>query len=80
MFHDMLMILRQVCCFYVPTLPLQAGRRAIPMDVKFSDGPEMDLRTSEGFCSALYQCCRLSPGSGAFLAPVCSTFVFTLLS
>ena len=47
------------------------------MDLEFSSGsPGMNLLTSEGFASALYHCCRLEPGSGATLAPVCSSFVF----
>lgn len=40
----------------------------------------MDLTTDSGFVGALYQCCRLTPGSGWLAAPVCSSFVYMWLS
>ena len=57
------------------TSPPQEGRSAMAMDIKFG-GDGMDLATPQGFISALYQACRLSPGSGFLAAPVCSSFVY----
>ncbi|CAK9103962.1 unnamed protein product [Durusdinium trenchii] len=51
------------------------GRRCIGLDIKIG-GETMDLTTSTGFIAALYQTCRLTPGSGWLAAPVCSSFVF----
>ena len=48
------------------------------MDVKFG-GPAMDLMTRQGFITALWNACRLAPGSGCLAAPVCSSFVYMTL-
>ena len=54
------------------------GRNAVAMDVKYG-GPAMDLMTPQGFVTALWNTCRLAPGSGCLAAPVCSSFVYMTL-
>lgn len=54
----------------------EAGRRAVALDVSYSECPSMDLSTSCGFANALFFLSKLAPGSGHLTAPVCSTFVF----
>lgn len=58
---------------------LQESRKAVALDIKY-DGEGMNILSSAGFLQHLYQVCRLPPGSGALVAPVCSTFVFMSLS
>lgn len=48
------------------------------MDVSWG-GAGMDLLTPEGFLGSIFHTCRLSAGSGALAAPVCSSFVFMFL-
>ena len=57
---------------------LEEGRRCIGLDIKIG-GEAMDLTTTPGFIAAVYQTCRLTPGSGWLAAPVCSSFVFMSL-
>lgn len=57
---------------------LQEGRGAVAMDLSYG-GEGMDLSTPAGFIAAVYQTCRLSPGSGWLAALVCSSFVWVPL-
>ena len=51
---------------------------AIALDSTYG-GEEFDLLTPLGFSNAMFHMANLQPGTGALSAPVCSTFVFTLL-
>lgn len=57
----------------------QAGRRAIPMDIRLNEETQ-DIMSPLGFLNAVWQVCNLRPGAGFFTAPVCSTWVFMFLS
>lgn len=48
------------------------------LDIKF-DPIGMNILSDAGFIQHLYQACRLRPGSGCLVAPVCSSFVFMIL-
>ena len=54
----------------------EAGRRAVALDVTYSQCPSMDLSSASGFASALFFLSKVRPGGGHLTAPVCSTFVF----
>lgn len=45
------------------------------MDVVIG-GPTHDVLSDIGYSNSLFQCLNLRPGSGCWLAPVCSTWVF----
>ena len=45
------------------------------MDITWGGAP-MDLMSPEGFLGAVYNVCRLTPGSGCLAAPVCSSFAY----
>lgn len=58
---------------------VQEGREnAVPMDIEIGGGIH-DVLTGVGFSNTLFQIMNLKVGSGAFSAPVCSTWVFLFL-
>lgn len=58
---------------------MQEQRDAVPMDINFH--PEnQNIMTDIGFSNMLYQVLNLKPGGGLWAAPVCSTWVYMLLS
>ena len=52
---------------------------AIAYDIA-QDGHGQNMLGGVGFLNAIAQCCRLSPGSAALFAPVCSSFVYMPLA
>ncbi len=51
---------------------------AVPLDIEIGGGIH-DILTDVGFSNSLFQVMNLKPGTGAFSAPVCSTWVFLFL-
>ena len=56
----------------------QANRVAIPMDIEISE-EQQNILSDIGYSNTLFQILNLRPGSGAFTAPVCSSWVFMRL-
>lgn len=50
----------------------------MPMDVELSE--DHNILTVKGFLNSCYQVLNLVPGSGAWTAPVCSSWTFMLLA
>ena len=70
------------CCGWLwplVTFLRQAGRSAIALDVTYG-GEEFDLLSDVGFLNALFHTANLEVGGSALTAPVCSTFVFMILT
>ena len=47
----------------------------MPMDIEL-DPTQQDIMSDVGYANLLVHTLSLSPGSGKFTAPVCSTWVF----
>ena len=57
----------------------EEGRRCAAVDLEYG-GASMDFLHPEGFVHCLYQVLRLKNGASLTMAPVCSTWVWMILS
>ena len=63
--------------FHLNPRPFQAKRLAVPMDIELSK--DHDMLSVKGFLNAVFQILNLAPGTGAWTAPVCSSWTFMSL-